>query len=44
MGPVRVIHEVERLAQFDEPVDEQFGPLEMDIVVARAVYHEEMTG
>ena len=37
MSPVRIIHEVEGLAELDQLVDEPFCALEVDVVVARAV-------
>jgi len=38
---VGIDHEVERLAELDEPVHQPFGPLVVDVVVARTVDHEE---
>jgi hypothetical protein len=40
VGAVGVIHEVERFAQFDKLVDEEFGTLKMNVVVARSMNQE----
>ena len=42
MRPIRIDHEVERLAQLDQFVGETFGPLEVNVVVAGAVDDQQL--
>src|ERR1700728_1805016 len=43
MRAVGIIHEIEGLAELNEFIDEQFCTLIMHVVIARAVYHQQMT-
>src|SRR5687768_4548419 len=39
---VRIDHRVEGLAELDQPIDQSFGALRVNVVVAGAVNHEEL--
>src|SRR5208283_3185208 len=38
-----IFHKIERLSQLDEAIEEQFGALVMDVIVARTVDDEQIT-
>ncbi len=40
--PVGVFHEVHRLIQFDQPIQQKLGPGVVDIVITRPVHHQQM--
>src|SRR5439155_7980 len=41
MAPVRILHEVHRLAERDQPVEQALRALVVHVVVSRAVHHEQ---
>jgi hypothetical protein len=43
VGAARVDHEVELFAELDQPVDQQFCPLQMNVVVAWAVDDQQIS-
>ena len=43
MRAVRIIHEIEGFAQLNEFIDEQLCALVMDVVVAGAMNHQQMS-
>jgi hypothetical protein len=42
VGATRVLHKIERFPEFDEAVEEQFGALVVDIIVAGTVDDEQI--
>ena len=43
VGPIRVDHHVERLAELDEAIHQTFGPLVVHVVVGGAVNEKQTT-
>lgn len=40
--PIRIRHHLERNIIFDQLVDDSFRALIVDVIIARAVYHEQI--